>query len=98
MQKQKPTFEIPITEVRAWSSLYVACSFFLEQSSLASLLNEDVSESLDIFVSVFRTPRGSVSARIFEFWPTKSDSGIREVAISLLISDDSDSNSRGYLS
>ena len=67
MQKQKPTFKIPVTEVRAWSSLYVACSFFLEQSSLASLLNENVSESLDIFVSVFRTPRGSVFARIFEF-------------------------------
>ena len=77
---------------------YFACSFFLEQSSLASLLNEDVSEGLDIFVSVFRTPRGSVFARIFEFWPsTKSDSGIRKVAIAFLISNDFDSNSRGYL-
>ena len=97
MQKQKPTFKIPITEIRAWSSLYVACNFFLKQSSLASLLNEDVAESLDIFVSVVRTPRGSVSTGVFESWPssTKSDSGIREVAIVFLISDDSNSNSRG---
>ena len=97
MQKQKPTFKIPITEIRAWSSLYVTCNFFLKQSSLASLLNEDVAESLDIFVSVVRTPRGSVSTGVFESWPssTKSDSGIREVAIVFLISDDSNSNSRG---
>ena len=76
--------------------LYVACSFLLEQSSSASLLNENVSKCLDIFVSVVWTPRGSVSTRVIESWPssTKSDKGIRGMTISFLIRDDSNSNPR----
>ena len=65
----------------------------LTVSDIYQILNNDQCFStLDRIY--FRTPRGSVSARIFEF-STKSDSGIREVAISFLISDYSDSNSRG---